>query len=111
MDAERAGAVAAAEDAPFAVQSTVAIGAGKAGIDRDALNLAAEHPLQFVREFVVAFGERHLQPVTGDEVFLSTRSFQHCSVESARRNSPAKRNLASGTGTLIKSLPRPIVNA
>src|SRR6185369_15294084 len=44
-------------------------------------------------------------------VFFSTLSTQHCSVERYFRNSPANRNLLKGTGTLIKSLPRPTVSA
>jgi len=48
--------VTAAEDAPSRIKRTVAIWATETDVNRDALHLAAEDPLQFVGKRVVSFG-------------------------------------------------------
>src|SRR5512133_3759073 len=103
--------LSAAKDTALCSEGTVTIWAGKAGIYRDALDFAAKDPLQFSREGIVAFELCHAHRTTGARIFFSERSTQHCSADRTRKNSPVKRNLVSGTGTLMKSLPRPTVNA
>src|SRR5512133_1615149 len=103
--------LSATKDAALCGEGTVTIRAGKAGIYRDTLDFAAKDPLQFSREWNVAFWLCHAYRTTGARIFFSERSTQHCSVDRARKDSPVTRNLVSGTGTLMKSLPRPTVSA